>query len=57
MENLEKYRIFVAKLGVLWILQKSECCHQVSDDDYGDYFYGIYAVADDYYFIGFTPIF
>ena len=37
--------------------KQSECRHQVSDDDYGDYFYSIYAVADDYYFIGFTPIF
>ena len=37
--------------------KQPECRYQVSDDDYGDYFHSIYAIANDYYFIGFTPIF
>ena len=37
--------------------KQPECRYQVSDDDYGDYFHSIYAIANDYYFIGFASIF
>ena len=42
--------------GVIWAFS-SYFFYQVSDDDYGDYFHSIYAIANDYYFIGFASIF
>ena len=37
--------------------KQPECRYQISNDDYGDYFHSIYAIANDYYFIGFASIF